>query len=74
MFGWTELLIVFGILVLLFGASRLPDVARSMGLSVGEFKAGLQEGKEEIQEESTTDSPETLEENTAENEEAVAKD
>lgn len=41
MFGWTELLIVFGIVVLLFGASKLPKVARSLGESVNEFKDGL---------------------------------
>lgn len=46
MFGWTELLIVFGIVILLFGASRLPKIARSMGLSVGKFKEGLEEGKQ----------------------------
>lgn len=41
MFGWFELLVVFGVVALLFGASRVPDVARSLGESVNEFKAGL---------------------------------
>jgi sec-independent protein translocase protein TatA len=41
MFGWTELLIVFCVIVLIFGASRIPTVARSLGQSVNEFKEGL---------------------------------
>lgn len=41
MFGWLELLIVFGIVLLVFGASRIPDLAGSLGESVKEFKAGL---------------------------------
>ena len=45
MFGWTELLIVFGIVVLLFGASKLPKVARSLGESVNEFKDGLDDSE-----------------------------
>ena len=40
----TELLIVLGIVLLLFGATRLPQVARSMGKSITEFKRGLHEG------------------------------
>lgn len=43
-FGWTELLIIFAILLLLFGASRLPGLARSMGEGINEFKQAI--GKE----------------------------
>jgi len=39
--GTTELLIVFGILLLLFGSSRLPKLARSLGQSVAEIKRAL---------------------------------
>jgi sec-independent protein translocase protein TatA len=45
-FGWQELLIILGILLLLFGATRLPSLARSMGSSVRGFKKGLNEGEE----------------------------
>jgi sec-independent protein translocase protein TatA len=45
--GPTEMMIVAGIAVLLFG-SRLPEVARSMGKSVVEFKKGLKGVEEEI--------------------------
>ncbi len=36
--GPTELMIIFAALVLLFGADKLPELARSMGSSIGEFK------------------------------------
>jgi len=45
--GWQELLIVLVILLLIFGASRLPALAKSLGSSVHGFKKGLQEGQEE---------------------------
>ena len=41
--GPTELLIILGILVLLFGASRLPKLGKSMGQSIRGFKKGLNE-------------------------------
>jgi len=41
--GTTELLIVLGILVLLFGASRIPEVARSLGSGIRDFRKGLKE-------------------------------
>lgn len=41
MFGWFELIVVFGVVLLVFGASRIPDLANSLGESVHEFKAGL---------------------------------
>jgi sec-independent protein translocase protein TatA len=42
--GGSELIIVLVILLLLFGASRLPKLARSMGQAGKEFKQGLKEG------------------------------
>ena len=41
--GINELLVFLGIAVLLFGASRIPVVARSLGKSIREFKAGARE-------------------------------
>jgi sec-independent protein translocase protein TatA len=41
--GTQELLIVGGLLVLLFGARKLPELARSMGTSITQFKKGLKE-------------------------------
>ena len=45
--GGGEWLIVLLILLLLFGASRLPKLARSMGQAGKEFKSGLKEGYKE---------------------------
>ena len=42
--GPTELLIILAIVMLLFGAARLPRLARSLGQSSREFKKGLAEG------------------------------
>ena len=45
--GAPELLIVLAILLVLFGASRLPKLARSMGQAGKEFKEGFKEGHQE---------------------------
>ena len=42
--GLPELLIILVILLLLFGAARLPKLARSLGQSAGELQKGFQGG------------------------------
>lgn len=37
--GWQELLIIFAILALLFGASRVGDLGKSLGRGIREFRA-----------------------------------
>ena len=39
--GWGEILVVLFLILLLFGGKRLPELARSMGQAVNEFKRGL---------------------------------
>jgi sec-independent protein translocase protein TatA len=46
-FGPAEWLVVLGILVLLFGARKLPELARSLGRSSAEFKRGMKEGQQD---------------------------
>ena len=46
--GPPELLLIAGVLILLFGASKLPKLARSMGSATGEFKKGREEVEEEL--------------------------
>lgn len=40
----TEIVLILLALVLLFGARRIPELARSLGRSLSEFKKGRQEG------------------------------
>ena len=42
--GVTEILILLAILIFLFGARKIPELARGMGLGIKEFKKGLDEG------------------------------
>jgi sec-independent protein translocase protein TatA len=48
MLGSQEILLIFVAIILLFGASRLPELARSMGRSLGEFRRGQQEIEREL--------------------------
>jgi sec-independent protein translocase protein TatA len=43
-FGMPELLLVLLVVLLLFGARKIPDLARSLGRSLSEFKKGRDEG------------------------------
>ena len=52
--GWPELLIIVAVVVLLFGARKLPDLARSMGASAKEFRKGLEEGADDAEGERNT--------------------
>ncbi len=45
--GMPEILLILGILLLLFGSTRLPQLARGMGKSISEFKKGVSEGGKE---------------------------
>lgn len=56
--GWPELLIVLVVVLLLFGASRLPGLARSLGDSARELRKGLEEGEPEDSEQPADDTNE----------------
>jgi sec-independent protein translocase protein TatA len=45
--GLPEILLILLIVIILFGAKKLPDLARSLGKSLGEFKKGKAEGEED---------------------------
>lgn len=39
--GWQELILVLAILIFLFGATRMKDIAKGLGESVREFRKGM---------------------------------
>ena len=45
--GMPELIIILLVVILLFGASRLPELAKSVGVSMKEFKKATREAQEE---------------------------
>lgn len=47
--GGQEMMIIFLIVLLLFGAKKLPELARGLGKSMGEFKRAKDEFETEIQ-------------------------
>lgn len=49
--GTTELILIVAVLFLLFGASRLPQLAKSLGQSRKAFKEGMREAEEDFKEE-----------------------
>ncbi|MDG0993497.1 MAG: twin-arginine translocase TatA/TatE family subunit [Akkermansiaceae bacterium] len=46
--GYPEMVIIFLIILLLFGAKKLPQLARGLGKSMGEFKKAKDEFEDEI--------------------------
>ena len=49
--GAQEILLILLIILLLFGAKKIPEIARGLGKSMSEFKKGLREVDEEIKKE-----------------------
>jgi sec-independent protein translocase protein TatA len=48
--GPLEVILILVVILVLFGAKRLPELARSLGRSLGEFKKGRQEGERSLSE------------------------
>jgi sec-independent protein translocase protein TatA len=45
--GLPEILLILAVLLFLFGARKLPELARSLGKSTKEFKQGMRDGSDE---------------------------
>lgn len=56
--GGMEMVVILLIAVLLFGANKIPKLARSTGQAMGEFQKGRQEVEEELKEMEETMDPE----------------
>jgi sec-independent protein translocase protein TatA len=41
--GWQELLLIVVIVLLLFGAKRVPEIFRALGSGIGQFKKGMKD-------------------------------
>lgn len=54
--GW-EWLIILAVLLLLFGARKLPELARSLGASAKEFRKGIEAGSGDEEDESADTKP-----------------
>lgn len=49
-FGMGELIVILLIILLLFGAAKLPEIARALGKSIKEFKKAGKEIKDDLTE------------------------
>lgn len=48
--GGSEMILILFIVLLLFGAKKLPELSRSLGKSLGEFKKGKEDLERELRE------------------------
>ncbi|HWR98670.1 MAG TPA: twin-arginine translocase TatA/TatE family subunit [Candidatus Methanoperedens sp.] len=44
--GMTELLVVLAIVLVIFGANKLPEIGKGMGQAIGNFKKSMKEANE----------------------------
>lgn len=53
--GWMELVLILVLALIIFGPGKLPDVARAVGKSIGEFRKATKEPVEPKQVEAKAD-------------------
>ncbi|HZE99945.1 MAG TPA: twin-arginine translocase TatA/TatE family subunit [Planctomycetota bacterium] len=53
----THVVLVVVVVLLLFGAQKIPELARSLGSGLNEFKKGMREGEQALLRESETPTP-----------------
>lgn len=54
--GWPELAIILVIVLVIFGASRVPEIGRALGKGIREFKGSVSEVKESVGDKPASDS------------------
>lgn len=55
--GFTELLVILMIVLLVFGAKRLPEMGSALGKGIREFKNSIKEVKDSVENGSATQAP-----------------
>ncbi len=60
-FSTSHWLIVFGIIILLFGAKKIPDLAKGLGQGIRNFKKEMKEDKAEESEATIVEAPKQVE-------------
>ena len=58
--GPGELIIIFAVILLLFGAKRVPEVARSLGRSITEFKRAMNSTVSDIEDAINSEPPKAI--------------
>lgn len=71
--GWPEITIILVVFILLFGAKRLPELARGVGKSIKEFKKATSGLEEEVRNAIEEDPKPTAPKPTAEKEKTPAE-
>ncbi|MEN1759147.1 MULTISPECIES: Sec-independent protein translocase subunit TatA/TatB [Anoxynatronum] len=57
--GFQELLVVFGLALLIFGPTKLPEIGKSLGKGIREFKQASKEVKDSVTLDDDGDEPKT---------------
>ena len=69
--GWPEIILILIVVLLLFGANRIPEIARSLGKATREFKKARDEFADELKNADRTET-EKIAENSADNDDKKA--
>ena len=69
--GTPEILIILLIVLLLFGAKRLPELARGLGQGIREFKGAVDDAKKDIEKNNNDEHSSTEDKTTSDNKSQV---
>lgn len=51
--GWGEFIIIFLVILILFGAKKIPDLAQGLGKGIREFKKAVKDVEEDVKKENS---------------------